>query len=230
MTKKENPHSGHRQRLKERFLKTGLDNFQPHEILELLLFYSRPRIDTNEMAHALLNKFGNITKVFDADIQDIAEVDGVGENSAILIKMVPQLAKAYCFQAVADDKLDTSKKVCNYFYNSFLGTRHEQLKVACLDDNLRVVACGTVIEGGLSSVSVNIRKIVEFTYRSKCEMIIIAHNHPNGDAYASDSDVKATEKIFPVLKSVGIRLLDHIVVSPKQALSMYDAGYFSEMR
>lgn len=223
----ENPHHGHRQRLKERFVKNGFESFQPHEILELLLFYTRPRIDTNVIAHELINKFGSISKVFDAEIEDIAAVNGVGENSAVLIKMIPQLSKVYGCNLIENDQLDTSRKVCRYFYNLFLGAKTEQLKIACLDDNLHVVASGTVLEGGLSSMPINVRKIVEFTYRSKCEMVILAHNHPNGVAVASDDDVKATMKIYPILKSVGIRLLDHIIVNPQTASSMYDAGYFS---
>ena len=227
MASNDNPHNGHRQRLKERFVKNGFESFQPHEILELLLFYTRPRIDTNVIAHELINKFGSISKVFDAEIEDIAAVNGVGENSAVLIKMIPQLSKVYGCNLIENDQLDTSRKVCRYFYNFFLGAKTEQLKIACLDDNLHVVASGTVLEGGLSSMPINVRKIVEFTYRSKCEMVILAHNHPNGVAVASDDDVKATMKIYPILKSVGIRLLDHIIVNQQTASSMYDAGYFS---
>lgn len=227
MGQNENLHSGHRQRLKERFIKSGLDSFQPHEVLELLLFYTRPRMDTNAIAHRLIDKFGSISNVFDADIEEISSVEGVGDNSGILIKMIPQLSKVYGCSKVENDQLDTSKKVCQYFENLYIGSKSEQLKVACLDDNLHVVACATVIEGGLSSVPVDVRKIVEFTYRTKCEMIILAHNHPNGLAIASDNDVKSTRMLVPILKNVGIRLLDHIIVNPTNATSMYDSGYFS---
>lgn len=225
-----NLHEGHRKRLKDRFLKTGLDSFEPHEILELLLFYARPRIDTNEFAHELIKKFGTLSGVFDADIKDIANVKGVGENGAVLIKMIPQLASAYSLSQTESDVMDTSKKVCNHFFNYFIGTKNEQLRVACLDDNLRIVASGVVIEGGLSSIPMNVRKIIEFTYRSGCEMIIIAHNHPNGLPAASEADIAVTNQINSILRNVGIKLLDHVIVNKDRATSMYDAGYFSTFK
>ena len=223
----DNPHDGHRQRLKERFLKTGLESFQPHEILELLLFFARPRIDTNEMSHELINKFGSLSNVFDANFDDISSVKGVGESGAILIKMIPQLASVYSVSQTENDIMDTSKKVCQHFYNYFIGSKNEQLRVACLDDNLRIVASSVVIEGGVSAIPMDVRKIIEFTYRSGCEMIIIAHNHPNGLAIASDADVSVTNKLNSILRSVGIKLLDHVIVNKDMAISMYDAGYFS---
>lgn len=223
----ENVHEGHRRRLRERFLKTGLEHFESHEILELLLFYARPRIDTNEIAHALIERFGTLSCVFDADIQDIAAVKGVGESGAVLIKMIPQLASAYTVSQTQNAVMDTSKKVCQHFYNCFIGVKIEQLRIVCLDDNLRIVSGGIVVEGTVSAVPVNVRKIIEFTYRSGCELIIIAHNHPNGLAAASEADIAITNQLYTILKNVGIKLLDHVVVNRDRASSMYDAGYFS---
>lgn len=222
-----NPHEGHRQRLKERFLKTGLESFQAHEILELLLFYARPRIDTNEIAHALIEKFGSLSGVFDANPEDIASVKGMGENAAVLLKMIPQLASAYGRSKTESEVMDGSKKICAHFFNCFIGVKNEQLRVACLDDGLKIRSEGVVIEGGVSAVPMDVRKIVEFAYRSGCEMIIIAHNHPNGLPVPSETDIAVTNKLFSVLKSVGIKLLDHIIVNKDMASSMYDAGYFS---
>lgn len=227
MENDKNPHEGHRKRLKERFLKTGLESFQPHEILELLLFYTRPRVDTNKLAHRLIDTFGSFSGVFDADVKKLSEISGVGENGAVLIKMIPQIMRIYGIENAVNDKLDTSKKVCNYFFNCFRGIENEQLRIACLNDNLMVVASGVIIEGGRSFIPFNMRKIVEFTYDSKCEMIILAHNHPNGNAVPSQNDIKTTNYIYPVLKDVGIKLLDHVIVTKDTATSMYDTGYFS---
>ena len=223
----DNPHEGHRKRLKSRFLQTGLEAFEAHEILELLLFYARPRIDTNELAHALIDRFGTLSAVLDADPQDLASVKGLGENGALLLKMIPQLASAYTVSQTENDVMDTSKKVCQHFYNCFIGIKNEQLRIACLDDRLRITAGGVVMEGGVNAVPVHMRKIIEFTYRSNCELILLAHNHPNGQALPSDSDVAVTNQLYSVLKSVGIKLLDHIIVNKDRAFSMYDAGYFS---
>lgn len=223
----ENPHAGHRQRLRERFLKTGFDGFQPHEILELLLFYARPRIDTNEIAHALIDTFGSFSAVLDARVEDLAKVKGLGENGAVLLKMLPQLIQAYSLDSMNNETLDTSQKVCAYFLHSFCGAKKEQVRVACLDDQLHVVASEIIGEGGVSSVPMDMRKIVEFTYRSGCEMIIIAHNHPAGEAVPSETDIAVNSQLKTILKSVGIKLLDHIIVGNSRAVSMYDAGYFT---
>ncbi|MEG0614614.1 MAG: JAB domain-containing protein [Oscillospiraceae bacterium] len=223
----DNPHEGHRQRLKERFLKTGFESFQPHEVLELLLFFARPRIDTNEMAHNLINTFGDLPAVFDADYEDIAKVKGVGESGALLIKMMPQIANKYSVQKTASDIMDTSAKVKKHFFGSFIGIKIEQLRIICLDDSLKIISSGVITDGGVSSVPMNVRKIIEFTYRSNCEMIILAHNHPNGFCQPSDEDIAATNSLYAILKSVGIKLLDHIIVNKTTAVSMYDSGYFS---
>ena len=88
-------HSGHRSRLRQRFLKQGIEGFEPHNILEILLFYGIPYRDTNDIAHKLIDKFGSLEGVFDADIKELTKIDGIGENSATLIKLVPQISKYY---------------------------------------------------------------------------------------------------------------------------------------
>lgn len=224
------PHADHRKRLKQRFLDTGLDKFQPHEILELLLFFSIPQGDTNVIAHRMLDSFDNFSAVFDADIEQLLEINGVGEHTAILIKMIPQLASCYAAFQGENQQLDTSAKICKYFFSRYIGVKTEQLRIACLNDELKVVSYGTISEGGVSSVPINTRKIVEFTYRANCDMIVLAHNHPNGLPMASDEDVAITAQLVPILRNVGIKLLDHVIVGKKYATSMYDAGHFTTFR
>ena len=107
---KKNVHEGHRDRLRQRFLQEGLENFQDHNVLELLLFYSIPRKDTNEEAHNLINRFGSLSGVFDASFEELCEVKGIGENSAALIKIMPELFKKYEVDIVRND--DAILKVC----------------------------------------------------------------------------------------------------------------------
>lgn len=226
----ENAHDGHRERLRERFMKTGFDGFEAHEILELILFYSQPRGNTNETAHALIDRFGSVRGVFDADEKELAKVKGMGNQSVVFLKLVLQLAKAYDLSHSDFEYLDTTKKICAYFFSSFKNIRKEQLQMVCLDDRLRVIGRFVVAEGGLSIVPLNTRKIVEQCIRSECEMIIIAHNHPNGTATPSKEDISATTRLAKALRDVGIELLDHVIVDAKTAISMYDEGYFSTIR
>lgn len=223
----ENLHQGHRERLKQQFLTNGLEQFQPHQILELLLFYTRPRIDTNEIAHSLINTFGSLSGVFDAPFEELIKIKGLSDNGAILLKLLPKLLGAYSVNSVENETMNNVKTVCNYFYGCYIGVENEQLRVCCLDDNLHIVACPVIASGTMNAVPINTRKIVEATYRSNCGMIILAHNHPNGEASPSKEDVNITRRLVTVLESVGIKLLDHIIVGPKHAISMRDCGYFS---
>ncbi len=219
-------HDGHRIRLKQRFLDNGLENFPEHVIIELLLFYGISRKNTNEIAHELINKFKSVSGVFDADINELMEIKGITEHTAILLKLIPQLLNVYVVEKQIDQKLNNVKSVCEYFKTCYVGVKLEQLKVCCLDDNLRVVDCLTVQEGNVNTVSVDVRKIIETIFKTNCSMVILSHNHPNGTAIPSNADIVTTQKIFDALKVVGISMLDHIIVAPDGVISMKDNGYF----
>lgn len=223
----ENLHEGHRQRLKQQFLDNGLKSFQTHNILELLLFYARPRIDTNEIAHILLNKYGTLSAVLNAPYEELVEIKGLGDNGATLIKLIPELLSVYSVDTHASQPMDNLKTVCNYFFGCYIGVKNEQFRVCCLDDNLHIVSCSVIQDGGVNAVAINMRKIVETTYRSNSSVIIIAHNHPNGIPVPSDADIAATKQMYTILQSVGIRMIDHIIVGKNHAISMKDTGYFN---
>lgn len=226
----ENIHKGHRERMRKKFIQSGFDGFTNHEILELLLFYSRPRIDTNVIAHRLIDKYHSISAVCDADIDDLKEVEGIDESSAVLLKMIPLLAREYMTSDSKRLSMKSFSAVCDYFKAQYLGETVEKIRVACLDDKLRLVAGKIIAEGAPGGVEVNIRRIVEFTYKNKCENVILAHNHPNGDIIPSDDDIKSTALIHNTLKPVGINLLDHIIVAGSQAISLKESGAFSLLK
>ncbi len=223
-------HKGHRERVRRKFIKSGFEGFEEHEILEMLLFYSVPRVDTNVIAHRLIDKYHSLSAVCDADIEDLTETDGVSESSAVLLKMVPKLAKAYMNSAGRNICLNSYKAVCEYFKSQFIGETDEKIRTACVDDKLRLISSAVVAEGSPGGVAVNIRRIVEFTYKCRCDNIILAHNHPNGDIIPSNEDIRATADIYNTLKSVGINLLDHIIVAGNQAVSLKESGAFSLLR
>lgn len=224
----QNCHKGHRYRLKKRFLESGLDNFQEHEILKLLLFYSIPQRNTNEIAHMLIKKCGGLHKVFDADASLLTEVPYVTENSAVLLKLIPKLLKKYALSASDyDQNASDIENITRFFKDYFIGEISEKLVVACLNSKLRIISSKIVAEGILSSVAVNVRNIIQFTYQSNSELIILAHNHPDGILAASSEDISSTRYLYNVLKPVGITLLDHIIVAGNNAVSMKECGAFS---
>ena len=222
----ENLHEGHRKRMKERFIKSGLDDFAPHNILELLLFYSIPRGDTNPVAHRLIDTFGSLSGVFDATPEELAKVDGVGENSAILISMIPQIARKYL-----EDKADTANIVggCSdigaFLLPKFVGRTNEALMMVSIDNKNKIISCSVVAEGTVDSAKVSRRKIMQEAMKVKATRVILAHNHPCGVAVPSSEDVVMTKEIGRLFAQVGIELVDHIIVANDDYVSMAASGF-----
>ncbi len=225
---KENVHRGHRQRLKQRFLENGLNGFAEHEIMELLLYYAIPVRDVNEIAHNLINHFGSLQKVLNADYETLKDMDGLGEHSAVLLKLMPALFERYITPEDSEKTaLVSGKLACEYFERKFLGETREKVKVLCVDDDLYPINCKTISEGSPDEVLLTKRKIVEFTFQNKSSRIMLAHNHPNGMAIASYEDIVFTKNISRSLREIGIELLDHIIVGNDRAVSMSATGAYS---
>ncbi len=155
-------HEGHRARLRQRFINHGLDNFDDHTVLELLLFYAVPRGDTNPTAHALLDRFGTLSNVFDAPMEMLTDVPGVGEIAASLIKLVPQAARRYGIsKAQSGDIVSNSAEAGRYLAPLFAASRDELVYLLCLDAKCKVVGCPLLSHGGITSASFSVRKTVE---------------------------------------------------------------------
>ena len=219
-------HDGHRNRLKNRFLNEGLTNFEDHNVLELLLFYSIPRSDTNEIAHELLNKFGSLHGVFEAGMEDLMSVDGISRHSAVLIKMIPELFVVYGRDKVRDiQKINSSDDAKQFFIPRFYGKVREEVQLVLLDDKMNIIKWVKIYEGSVNSANVPIRKIVEIAIENRATNVIIAHNHPTGLILPSKDDLRATAKVREALALVDIKLLDHVIVSDNEAASLKDSGY-----
>lgn len=222
-------HSGHRRRMKKRFLEHGLENFDDHNVLELLLFYALPQGDVNPTAHALINHFGKLSAVFDAPLEELMQVSGVGENTATLIKLIPQVSRRYQISREISDEdiyLTNSKKAGAFIVPYFYGECEEAVYIVCLDAKCKVISCKLLMRGEVNSANVSVRKIVEFALVNKATNIIIAHNHPSGVALPSREDEITTTKIKEALSAVEISLADHIVVADGDFVSMSDNGFF----
>lgn len=220
-------HEGHRQRLKERFLQEGLGAFQPHNALELLLFYALPQRDTNVLAIRLIQQFGSLSGVMDASFEDLIHVPGVGEHTAILIKLIPQMGKLYL-----NDKLDDGHIIVDadtageYLLPKFFGVTEEEVYLVCLDSKGKVLSCSLICEGTVNATQITVRLIVEQAVRVRAVSVVLAHNHPQGFALPSNDDIRSTLKIKDALDSIGIRLLDHIIVAQDDFVSLADSGVF----
>ena len=214
-------HSGHRQRLRSRFLKEGLDNFEEVNALELLLFYCIPRKDTNELAHALLSHFGSFHQVLDATPDELMKVPGIGENAATFLPLISAACRYYRVnQANNVTALDTIEKCGDYLVNYFHAKKNETVILLCLDAKCKRIVCREIGEGSVNSAIISARRVAEIALSVNATSVILAHNHPSGIALPSTDDVQTTKQIAKSLHAVGIILTDHIIVADDDYVSM----------
>ena len=220
-------HDGHRQRLKERFLKEGLDNFNELQVLELLLFYCIPRQDTNPVAHALLNRFGTLAQVLEAPAAELMKVPGVGEGTATFLPLLSSFCRYYLVHRTSSNVvLNTIEQCGNYLLPFFCGRRNEVVYLLCLDAKCKVLSCKEVGEGSVNSASVPIRRIVEMALADNATSVVLAHNHPSGMALPSGEDQLTTRRLALSLSTVDIELVDHLVIADDDFVSLRQSGWY----
>lgn len=217
-------HDGHRDRMKQRFLEHGLDNFSDHEVLELLLYYVIPRGDVNPLAHRLLDHYGSLRAVFDADPSDLQQISGVGEKTAGLIHLIPPLFRRYRLSGHTETIFDCSEKAGNYLTDYYIGHVNELITIMMLDNSCRLLAVKALAEGNPSSVQVDYRTMLREVLRWNATSVILAHNHPGGVCVPSREDFIETRQIRDQLRRIGVRLADHIIVAGEEWTSVAGTG------
>lgn len=221
----ENLHVGHREKLKQRFIEEGLDSFEDHQVLEMLLFYSIPRRDTNEIAHRLIKKFGNLESIFDSSPEQLIEKGKVTKNTAVLLTMIPELARKYMLLKQGKKPvLDSSVKAGHYVTKLFIGKNYEAFYVCCLNSQNQLNYAALVHEGTINEAPVYPRLIVETALRYQANSVILAHNHPGGSLKPSTADIEVTRKICEALKTISITVVDHIIASGNDYFSFAENG------
>lgn len=218
-------HDGHREKMRERFLRTGLDGFADHEALELLLYYAIPRRDTNETAHLLMERYGSLAAVLSAPVEDLQRVEGIGEHAALLLKLVPEMSrKARLTSGGHEVVLNSTEKAGAYLLDLFSGEKNEVIYELCLDRKGKLLACRRLSEGGADNADLNIRRLVENALLASASAVLLSHNHPSGIALPSPEDYTTTTRVQEALRVVGIPLVDHIIVADDDFVSLADSG------
>lgn len=216
-------HDGHRQRLRERFRTEGLESFAPHEVLELLLFYTRARGNVNPLAHRLLETFGSLRGVLEAPVDQLTAVEGVGEETATLLSMMVPFFRRYelclCDKTL---KLTLYNDVLKYCRALLTGLRKERFYMISLSAQMKVLGRRIIAEGSLSEVPAYPRLVVETALNHNAYGVILCHNHPGGEATPSMGDVDVTCELEAVLAKLDIALMDHIIVADSQTYSMVE--------
>lgn len=219
-------HDGHRKRLRERFVEHGLTSFNDINSLELLLAYAIPRKDTNELAHKLLDTFGSLRAVFEASHHELLAVEGIGENAAVLISLIPQIyKKASVCEADRIKKCNSTELIVRYLQPRFLNERDEILIMLCLDSGMKVINCVEVARGVVNAVETNSRRITELALKSRATFVALAHNHPDGMSIPSVEDDFFTRQIKAALDSVQIKLIDHIIFAGEEWSAYSSMGF-----
>ena len=228
--KKKNVHENHRARMRETIKKTGVGNIPDINLLEYLLFYSIPRKDTNEIAHRLLDTFGSLNGVLNASYEQLLEVEGMGESSALLISLIPGISRRY-IESAEKKKINLSEPsdAMEYIKSKFFGEKREVFYMVCLDALGNLINCCKLGEGNPETVVLDKRSILESAFRNNADTVIFAHNHPDGIAAPSKEDLILTNSLSSVLSGVGIRLADHIIVAGNDAISLASIDKFKPL-
>ena len=218
-------HAGHRRRLKERFLRDGLASLTERETLELLLMYAIPQKDVSPLAGALLSRFGSLAGVLEADRTALLEADGIGENAATLLSLIPQLAGRYEQSRLGERPvISDAAGAARYASSLFAGAQEERVYLICLDLSGRVRESALLNRGTLDEVALHPRTVVEQALRAHAHAVVLTHNHPGGTPYPSQADVDMTRRVIEALAVVGIRVLDHVICSGRSSYSMARSG------
>lgn len=218
---KENAHENHRERMRERYLLNGTDGMEPHEILELMLYYTIPRCDTNPIAHKLIDTFGSFSGVLEASAEDLAEVDGIGKKAAVFLKLFNDVHRVYETDKVKNTKqLKSLEEIGQYLMPRFIGRRNEIVLLLCLDSKNEIICSHIMFEGSVNSAAFDIRQLVGTAIRTNAASVVIAHNHPGGMALPSFKDIQTTRRIMNILNQLGIQLTDHIIYAGKDYVSL----------
>ena len=207
-----NIHSGHRQRLKDRFLREGLDGFEKHNMLELMLFYSIPQRDTNPIAHALLDRFGSLSGVFAASVSELCTVDGVSEHTATLIKLIPSIWRNAACEVNTDERYDSLHKLGRLMVRRFSGLTVENVILVLLDNSWHIIEIIQLGAGSANHVRFDTRKLLEHAFRTNASMALLAHNHPNGTLVASPEDLETTSAVAQAFRTIRVEFLEHLLV------------------
>lgn len=217
-------HDGHRDRMRERYQQEGLEHFQPHEVLEFLLFHAIPRRNTSETGHLLLDQFGSLSAVLDAPVEALEQVPGMTHNAAVFLSLLSDTFRLYDrdkFQK-APTILDTTDKLRTLILSRLNHLPNEEVMLVCMDGKFKLLDHSILTTGSVNSSEITVRLILQRALLFNASIVVLAHNHPSGLAVPSKADITTTLQARRALQLADICLWDHIVVGEHNAISMRD--------
>jgi DNA repair protein RadC len=220
---------GHRKRLREKFLKSGLAGFHDYEIVELLLSLGTPRKDCKAAAKEALKKFGSLRGVMEASANELQEIEGIGAHSVFGIKLAQEVANEYLKAKIVEKPFyKSSQEVFEYLYHSMRGLKKEVFKVMYLNSQNQIIDTVELSKGTVNSSAVSPREVIEGAIKSNAAAIIFVHNHPSGNPTPSTSDRGLTRELVYAGRIMRIRVLDHIIIGDDVYYSFAAEGLIEE--
>ena len=224
-------HTGHRERMKAEFLARGLEGWPDHRVLELLLFYTIPQGDVNDLAHELVERFGSLAGVLDASVEELKKVKGVGDHTAVFLRMLPAVLGRYQgARTRLSAIINSPEEAYAWLEPYFFGARNEMVYVLCLDGKRQVLGVRKVAEGSIELAEVNTRRIAEEAIGLRAAQIYVAHNHVSNLAIPSQADWLTTDTLRSALRPIGIELIDHLVFVDGAMVSLKDSEHLKGLQ
>lgn len=227
MTGRDPHYLGHRQRLRDRFLKSGLDGLADYEVVELLMTLAIPRSDVKDSAKDLIARFGNLRGILDARIEELQAIEGIGSVAPVALKVIRAAATLYLQQSAEATDIAVGHDSLGAFWRMRIGALpNEVFEVAYLDSGRRLLRDGVerLEEGTIDRAAIYPRRVVESALRRGAAAIVLAHNHPNGDVKPSEQDKLLTRGLVMAAETVQVKILDHLIISPDESFSFKKAG------
>jgi len=217
--------AGHRKRLRDRFLQSGLGGFHDYEIIELLLTLGTPRKDCKQMAKNAIKKFGNILGILDASITDLQTIKGIGPSNVFGLKLFQAISEYLAKEKIQEKAiLNSAKSVVDYLQKSIGRLKKEQFVVLSLDTHYRLIKISTISVGSLDRAVVHPREVFKEAIQASAAQIILAHNHSSDDPTPSPEDIALTRRLITASKIFDIEILDHVIVTKNKHFSLKRKG------
>jgi len=225
----ENTHRGHRKRLREKFLKSGLTGFHDYEVVELLLSLGTPRRDCKAAAKEAIKRFQTLRGVLEASTEELQQIEGIGAHSAFGIKLAQEVAREYLHAKIIDKPFyKSSQEVFDYLYHSMRGLKKETFKVIYMNNQNQIIDTVDLAQGTVNASAVSPREVIEGTIKNNATSLIFVHNHPSGNPKPSGSDKALTRELVFVARVMRIKVLDHIIIGDNKYYSFTSEGLIEE--
>lgn len=229
-TEKNHKGEGHRQRLRERFLISGISGFHDYEIIELLLTLGTPRKDCKDAAKEAMAKFGTFQAVLEASPEELCDIKGIGPKNVFGIKLIKAVAERYLEKRmIHKDLVRNSQELFDYLYHRLRDKSREHFQVIYMDAKNRILKTETLFVGTLTASSVYPREVVSASLLNRAAALIFVHNHPSGDPNPSPEDIAVTRELLFACKAVGITVHEHLVIGDNRYFSFADQGYIAQI-